>query len=131
MCALVRLCDLDMGCKKHVNASYPGLLTYHHNLRDYIPVKFLIYEFCLSSSYSDKRGLAIFCKKYTTNSGGILMDQDVFNMVVNQIGIREVKMYNAAVPVHIWNHRLVKIFPKPKTMKGVYSVTINWVLKIL
>ena len=125
-----RFFDLPVPCERRIKAANPGLLPSGHPLRQATPVKLLNFALWLTGYCNDVGGVHLLKPKFREDSTGLIVSQDDFNLIEDEVDVKAVKMDDAAVPVHIWDSRLVNTYPVPNQLKGLCPQKISWSLDV-
>lgn len=122
-----RFFDLPVACEKRLTKAHPGSLPFDHPLRRAFPVKVITHALWLCGYCSCVRGDALTNPHTTTNPtlGGGMVSQADFNPVETKVDVKAVKHDDAAVPIHIWNQRLIYNYPVPERLEGVSKEAIE------
>ena len=118
---IARFLDAPVAVKVRLARAFPTVLPIKHDFRSSFPGKILTHAlwsagFCM---FRDG-GLDLFRPKFKLDaSSGNLISQSQFNRTTTSVDVKAAKMDDAAVPVQLWNDRLIDTHPCPDHVKSV------------
>ena len=131
---LARFCDVPVNVEKHFHKAYPTVLPSDHPLRTSFSSKLLSHALWDTGLCSLSGGgcVDLTRTKFTIDSvSGHLISQDQFNLAVASVDEKAVKMDDAKVPVMLWDHKLIRDYPKPEVLKKTSTAIISWSLNVI
>jgi hypothetical protein len=131
---IARFFDLPVDCEKRLGSLHKLELPAKHPLLVSIPVKILGWALWLSGYCDNRRGVNKVdhsTSDVTKSKSDLLVSQEKFKSEIKKIDVKAVKHDDAAVPVEIWDEKLINEYPIPEKLKGISREIIKSKLSII
>ena len=128
-----RLFDIPVAIESRVAKCIPSSLPTDHPIRNSVPGKLLTHALWLAGFCSvHGEGIGLQRPIFTVdNTTGYIVSQEQFNKASGNVDVKAAKMDDAAVPVVIWNNRLLETYPDQKVVRKQSRQKLDDALDIL
>jgi hypothetical protein len=130
---IARFFDAPVLVEDRLAKAFPSGLPLSHEFRLGVPCKFLTHALWLAGFCAiQDGGVDLFSPMFSIdNDNGNLVSQSQFNKRTEAVDIKAAKIDDAAVPVFLWNDRLVATYPDQSFIKTLSTTRVHQSLDVI